>query len=263
MDSSSMEDWKVQVDEALVRHESEISEISAGIQQISQQLEALKLPNPKGSKTSAADHAPLHVSPPMSELLVAPPDRYAGEPGQCRAFLVQCSLIFALQPALFSSDRSRVAYVISLLSGRPLLWAAAVWEANSALVSSYERFSQVLQNFFDPVSPEKGSSIGLCRISQGSRSVRDYTIEFQTLALDSLWNEQALLDVYYLGLSDVVKDALTTQELPSSLCGLIELASKIDRRLQERRKERSRLHHPQLRKPRRVLEGSGLDAERL
>ena len=42
--------------------------------------------------------------------------------------LSQCSLIFELQPSSFPSDRSKIAYIITLMLGRALSRAMAVWE---------------------------------------------------------------------------------------------------------------------------------------
>ncbi|XP_072524059.1 uncharacterized protein [Salminus brasiliensis] len=47
----------------------------------------------------------------------------------CRGYvLLQCSLAFEQQPSCFLSERAKVAYIISLLTGRALAWATPVWE---------------------------------------------------------------------------------------------------------------------------------------
>lgn len=72
-----------------------------------------------------------HSNPPPSgdfvqptsasrEPRLLPPERYAGDPGTSRACLSQCSLIFELQPSSFPSDCSKIAYLITLMSGRVL-----------------------------------------------------------------------------------------------------------------------------------------------
>ncbi len=42
---------------------------------------------------------------------------------ECSGFLLQLSLFIEMQPQKFVSERSKVAFLISLLSGRALLWA--------------------------------------------------------------------------------------------------------------------------------------------
>ncbi len=59
---------------------------------------------------------------------------YAGDPNLCRAFLTKCSLFFSLQPLTFATEVSRVALVLTLLSGRAALWGTAVWENRHPLL---------------------------------------------------------------------------------------------------------------------------------
>ncbi|GAA6106325.1 protein LDOC1-like, partial [Tachysurus ichikawai] len=56
------------------------------------------------------------VSSPAREPHLLYPERFSGEPEMCLPFLMQCAAIFELQPSVFPSDRSKVAYVISLLT---------------------------------------------------------------------------------------------------------------------------------------------------
>jgi hypothetical protein len=65
---------------------------------------------------------------------------YAGDPGTCRAFLSQCSLIFELQPSSFLSDQSKTTYPITLMSVRVLSWATAVWEQQSTVCHNLDDF---------------------------------------------------------------------------------------------------------------------------
>ncbi|XP_073764131.1 uncharacterized protein isoform X3 [Danio rerio] len=45
------------------------------------------------------------------------PPPYDGDPSSCLAFLSQCALVFALQPHRYATEASRVAYVLTLLTG--------------------------------------------------------------------------------------------------------------------------------------------------
>ncbi len=46
---------------------------------------------------------------------------YTGEPDYCRAFLTRCSMHFSLQPRTFNNERTKVAFVLTLLTGRTAL----------------------------------------------------------------------------------------------------------------------------------------------
>ncbi len=54
------------------------------------------------------------------------PEGYSGDPDFCRAFLTRCSMHFALQPRTFNREESKVAFVLTLLSGKAALWGTAV-----------------------------------------------------------------------------------------------------------------------------------------
>ncbi len=65
------------------------------------------------------------------------PAAYAGEAAECGGFLLQLALYIEMQPQKFLTERSKVAFLISLLSGRALSWARAIWNANTSLINSY------------------------------------------------------------------------------------------------------------------------------
>ncbi|KAK2847471.1 hypothetical protein Q5P01_010470 [Channa striata] len=169
---------------------------------------------------------------------MAPPERFSGEPDKCRTFVSSLSLFFELQPSTYPTERSRVAYAISLLSGKAHEWGMAEWDNRSECVRSYEAFSEELTFVFNPSASRRASSSRLFRLTQSSSSVTDYTVEFRTLAASANWREETLFDKYYEGLSCRIKDEMAARTLPSSLRGLIELAVAIDQRLQERQAER-------------------------
>lgn len=60
----------------------------------------------------------------------------------------------------------------------------------------------------------------------------EYTIEFHTLAVECRWNSEAQWDMFLHGLADHIQDEIYTLELPSSWDDLIDLAIRVDSRLQ-------------------------------
>jgi hypothetical protein len=69
-------------------------------------------------------------------------------------FSSQCTIIFKLQPSSFHSDRSRIAYIITLMLGRVLAWTTSAWEQQSAVCLSLEDFVEEVRKVFD--SPLSG-----------------------------------------------------------------------------------------------------------
>ena len=171
----------------------------------------------------------------------APPiEKYNGDAATCRSFLTLCSLTFDLQPQSFSTERSRVAFMITNLTGRAREWATAEWENDSAICHSATTFSAALRRVFDHHTPGREAARGLLTLRQGNSRVSDHSIRFRILAADSGWNQDALFDTFLRSLSDDIQDQLAPLDLPSDFESLVDLAIKIDNRLHDRRTERAR-----------------------
>ncbi|TWW77648.1 hypothetical protein D4764_12G0010380 [Takifugu flavidus] len=76
-------------------------------------------------------------------------ERYSGEAGACASFLLQCSLVFDLQPLTYPSDRAKIVLIVNLLSGRAAQWATAVLENQTPASSSFLVFTAELKRVFD------------------------------------------------------------------------------------------------------------------
>jgi len=178
---------------------------------------------------------------------VGTPERYAGEPEGCSPFLTNCSILFSLQPHTFASEAARVAFTVNHLTGKARLWGTAEWEQQTPACASFVAFSAEMRKVFGSVRLGPDAAGGLLSLSQGSGTVVNYAIDFRTSSRRSSWNEPAQCDAYLRGLADYMRDELVSYDLPASLDGLIELTSRIDRRIQTRRGEQqARRSRPQL-----------------
>uniref|UniRef100_A0A3B1IPN2 DUF4939 domain-containing protein n=1 Tax=Astyanax mexicanus TaxID=7994 RepID=A0A3B1IPN2_ASTMX len=88
------------------------------------------------------------ASNPDAAQPVATPERYSGESDKCRGFLLQCSLVFEQQPSRFPTERSKVAFIVSLLTDRALAWATALWEQNSPECATVQAFTKALHQWW-------------------------------------------------------------------------------------------------------------------
>ena len=103
--------------------------------QISNTLHQLQAATPV---TAAPLAPPLQpVFGPSSLPRLSLPECYDGNPGKCRSFLSICSLIFGLQPSPFPTEQAKVAYVITLLTGRAHEWGTALWDAGAPECQNY------------------------------------------------------------------------------------------------------------------------------
>ncbi|KAM9452535.1 uncharacterized protein ACWYII_047030 [Salvelinus alpinus] len=220
----------------LGRHEQElfaarhaVETLAAQVSDLSGQFQSLRLVPPATSWSSESPE-PRVNNPPC----------YSGQPTECRSFLTQCDIVFSLQPNTYSSERARIAYVISLLTGRAREWGTAIWEARAECSDVYQNFKEEMIRVFDRSVFGKEASRGLASLCQGDRSITDYSIEFRTLAASSDWNEPALLARFLEGLHAEVKDEILSREVPSSVDSLIALAIRIERRVDLRHRARGR-----------------------
>jgi hypothetical protein len=218
----------------LGRHEEELTAARQAVESLSAQVSSL----------STQLHHLHHGASASQDLRETPEPRvnnppcFSGEPTQCRAFLTQCEVVFSLQPSTYASDRARVAFVISLLAGRAREWGAANWEAEADCVFNFSQFKAEMIRVFDRSAYGEEASRLLSSLRQGRRSAADFAIEFRTLATTSGWNEPALVARFQEGLNSELKDEIIAREVPTRLDPLIDLAIRIERRFDLRRRAR-------------------------
>lgn len=189
-----------------------------------------------------ATHTAAAVTPPVpafhaATLRLSPPEKFSGEPGQCRSFIVQCSLHYEQLPSAFPTEKSKVAFMVSHLTGRAAAWATAEWARESPICESRRQFEEALRVVFDSTALGREAARKLSSIEQGMDSVADYAIRFRTIATDSGWNAPALFDTFVKGLSDNIQDLLVPLDLPDDLDSMIALAVRTDNRIKDRRKD--------------------------
>lgn len=206
--------------------------LSAQVADLSLQVQELQREAITSRSVSAYGHSPSHAEP---EPHANNPPPYDGDPSSCRAFLSQCSLVFALQPRRYATEESQVAFVITLLKGRARDWATAVWDARAPFCSTFKGFRAEMLKLFDRSAQGDEAASQLVRLSQDRRSVTEYSIHFRTLAAACDWNEAALRARFREGLDDDILDEIVTHELPPDFDALVELALRVEGRLQRRR----------------------------
>lgn len=132
-----------------------------------------------------AANPPVNTTPQAREPYIPIPARYSGDLGTCAQFLHQCSLVFSQQPTTYASHQSKIAFVMSLLSGEAAAWSLAISNQNAELVTNYNLFSEEMKRVFDhPVKGREALS-RLLDIRQGNQSVSSYAVKFRILAAES------------------------------------------------------------------------------
>ncbi|ROL48753.1 Serine/threonine-protein kinase SIK2, partial [Anabarilius grahami] len=207
---------------------SAVQALVTQVSELSQQLQQLR--NPAAPPTPPVP-PPQLTQGDQPEPRLPTPQTYAGEPSFCRAFLNKCSLYFSLQPRTFEREESKVAFVLTLLTGQAALWGTAVWENQDPCCSSFQTLAAEMRRVFDRAVTGRDAAQRLAGLKQRDRTVADYSIEFRTLAAECNWNEEVQWDVFLHGLADRVQREIYVLDLPQSLNGLVDLALRVDTRI--------------------------------
>ncbi len=224
----------------LGRHEEELSAARLAVEGLTAQVTDLSSRLLMLYQDPSADprRYPLH------EPRINNPPCYAGEPTECRAFLTQCEVVFSLQPQTYAGDPARIAFVLSLLTGRAREWGTSAWEARTSCCGRYELFKEEMIKIFDRSVFGREASRLLTTLHQGRRSVADFAIEFRTLATTCEWNEPALVARFLEGLNMDLKEEIYARGPPAQLDQLIELGIRLDRCFEQRRRIRGPVSRP-------------------
>ncbi|KAL0173711.1 hypothetical protein M9458_029679 [Cirrhinus mrigala] len=168
--------------------------------------------------------------PPISPQTVrlAQPDKFDGSAERCRGFIRQIRTFFEGQPDHFHSELEKCHFIMSLLSGRAIDWAAAVWESDARIRGSSEHFLQQLREVFEYPAGGKDISTQLLQLSQGTRTAADYAIEFRTIAAQSGWNDISLKAVFQKSLNADLQTELACRGEELTFSEFVNLAVKID-----------------------------------
>ncbi|XP_077356599.1 uncharacterized protein LOC144003826 [Festucalex cinctus] len=175
-----------QHDQALHVLLARVRELSQALPSVQDQLAVLQT---HGQFSSPPPQPPAHAPPVQAQVAREPfvpaPAPYCGDLGSCRAFLVQCAIVFEQQPHSYASDCAKIAYLICCLRAAALAWASAEWEGQSSVCASYPAFTGEMRKIFDHPVRGKEAAKRLMSLRQGSRSVAEFSVEFRTLAAES------------------------------------------------------------------------------
>ncbi|KAK3553203.1 hypothetical protein QTP86_031797 [Hemibagrus guttatus] len=166
---------------------------------------------------------------------LALPDKFDGSADRCRGFLRQCEVFFSHQPGMYHEDGTKCAFLLSLLMGKALEWASAVWDADPLIRASYSHFEEGIREVFEHPAGGKDISVQLMEICQGSESAADYAIWFRTLAAQSEWNNAALWAVFRAGLNPALQTELACHVEATSLSQFVATAIRLDNLRRQRR----------------------------
>ncbi len=147
---------------------------------------------------------------------------------------MQCSMFVSQQPMLYPTDDSRIAFVCSLLTGRALEWATAVWSDDHSVFPTFTAFIQRFKEVFEHPAGGKEAGEQLISLRQGRGSAADYALSFRTLAAQTGWPGDPLKLHFRKGLSAELQSELACRDEGKTLDQFIDLAIRIDNLLRSR-----------------------------
>ncbi|KAI2653818.1 Transposon Tf2-6 polyprotein [Labeo rohita] len=222
----------------LASHQQQLQHLTTLTEELVKTLQALRLadisPQPAVSPQPLSTPSHTTTSPRL-----AFPEKFDGSAGKCKGFLMQCSLFVSQQPQLYPTDDSRISFVCSLLTGRALDWATALWEGEHTTFPSFTVFLQRFREVFDHSAYGEEAGEQLLALRQGRGTAADYALTFRTLAAQTGWSDDPLKLLYRKGLTSELQSELACRDEGKSLDEFIELSIRIDNLARSRRPPRS------------------------
>ncbi len=177
----------------LVTHQQQLTRLTLLTEEMITAVRELRQQTPV-AQTPASSIPPPDPTPSTSTTSprLAFPDKFDGSPSKCKGFLLQCSMFVSQQPRLYPTDESRIAFVCSLLTGRALEWATAVWSDGHSAFPTFTAFIQRFKEVFNHPAGGREPGEQLISLRQRGGSAADYALSFRTLAAQTGWPDDPL-----------------------------------------------------------------------
>ncbi|KAL0192360.1 hypothetical protein M9458_010656 [Cirrhinus mrigala] len=212
----------------LLAHEQQLDRLTDLTDQLVRALQGFQAAAPPAS-------SPPSAQPVTSGPRLAFPEKFDGTATKCKGFLLQCSLFVNQQPHLYPTDECKISFVTSLLSGRALEWATAVWRLDRPTFPSFAYFLQEFKKVFQPCTESGDAGEQIMALRQGRRTAADYALSFRTLAAQSGWNDGPLKLHYRKGLHPDLQMELACRDEDLTLDQYIELSIRVDNLMRSRK----------------------------
>jgi Ty3 transposon capsid-like protein len=143
----------------------------------------------------------------IKEPTVSKPEPFSGTE-DVSIFLQQCELCFDLQPSRFPTDYNKVGFILSYLRGPAAHWARPYLSNKThELRHDLPKFIDAIEQAYGDPTRRFRATIELRALKQTSTVAR-YSSEFQAIASNLSWNDEALCSQFYEGLVDGIKKEL-------------------------------------------------------
>jgi len=172
---------------------------------------------------------------------------YGKASSRANEFLIQLRLLFEDSPARFPTERKKILYAVSLFRDKAFQWVEPYLNKDQppTWMTEFSLFAAELTKRFGNPDIQQNTVVRLRNLRQTS-SIATYIAEFQQYANVLQWGDAPLIDYFYQGLKDSIKNELVGRVKPRELNAYIQLVVDIENRFEECAVERTRTPRPTL-----------------
>jgi hypothetical protein len=177
------------------------------------------------------------------------PEKFGGDPAKLGGFLIEMANYHEHHDEMFEDEESKTRYAATRLKDDALVWFEHTMEDflenekedwdpfTKKVFSDYDDFAAELTKMFGDGDKKRHAQERLAKLRQ-TKSAMAYASVFRQNAFRSGINDDGLMQLFYDGLKEEVKDDLYQKDRPKTLDEYIAMAIRIDDRLYSRRQER-------------------------
>ncbi|KAM5353667.1 hypothetical protein ACJ41O_000317 [Fusarium nematophilum] len=192
------------------------------------------------------------TGPPSYTTMAPSTAEMATEIQQLRAMVntLRGQAYFEFFPTKMASAKARVLLAAQIMEGTAAAWMEPITrdflendettrdQETENIFASWTNFETSLKDAFGLVNEERQAATKIHELRQ-TRSAAVYAATFRLISSKLEWEDEPLMEIFYQGLKDEVKDELYKADRPDTLTEYIAMAVKIDERQYERRKEKA------------------------
>lgn len=199
----------------------------------------------------------LQNSTPAKKVLkVAVPDVFDGTLSKAETFLRQCSLYFHARKLDFQDDQDKISFALSYMKGGIAgPWADQVVEKyeepdREPVFEDWDAFKEEFKAAFGDPNPAGTARYKMDQLRQGIHTADEYVASFRELVPKTGYNDAAHVEKFERGLNPALVDKIyALPEMPHTLKGWVEWATKLDRQWRQREAHKRTLTAPHPRQP--------------
>jgi hypothetical protein len=180
------------------------------------------------------------------------PREFDGSPKELAGHLTELKSYHMYYPTAFSSNPLKVRHAMGLLKGDAKDGMAPILKdfvekapeerkpETTTLFDSFEAYEQMLRNTYGEWDEKHDALIAIRKLHQ-HKAASEYLTKFRYLAAKLNWTDENMIDSFYEGLKDEVKDEICKiLDLPTDFNSYTRRCVMIDNRLFERRMEKQK-----------------------